>query len=299
LIFEGGGIRGCAYSRIPEVLQEFEILGEISKVAGSSAGAIMAVLLALKYDPNEIKNMMIDVNFADFKDNIRYIMYPYNILFKSGIYPGTKFELWVKSKIAAKTGNELTTFAELFEKNNIELVITGTSLTTGSVKYFSYKTTPDMPIWLACRISISIPFFFMPVKYDGHVYADGGILYNYPIWVFDNPQSYEYDSDKLDFVSERTLGFKLVSSSNCDFVSSMPKILPCIEMFYMLFHTFMKFVDSSYVQKTYWDRTVGINTEDVSTAEFDVSKDKKDSIILNGYLNTKQYLENKIESLSL
>jgi NTE family protein len=181
----------------------------------------------------------------------------------------------------------------------MELVITGTSLTSGSVKYFSYKTTPNMPIWLACRISISIPFFFMPITYNGDIYADGGILYNYPIWIFDDPLSYEYDSDKLDFVSEQTLGFKLVSSGSCDFVSTMPKSLPCINIFYMLFNTFLKFIDSSYVQKTYWDRTIGINTEDVTTTEFDINEDKKMQIMLNGYLNTKQYLANKIESLSL
>lgn len=299
MIFEGGGIRGCAYSRIPEVLEEFRILGNINKVAGSSAGAIMATLLALKYSPGDIHKMMRDVNFGDFKDRVSYFMYPYNILFKSGIYPGTKFELWMKSQIKAKTGSELTTFQELYQNTGMELVITGTSLTSGEVKYFSYKTTPGMPIWLACRISISIPFFFMPVEYEGHIYADGGILYNYPIWVFDDPTSYEYDSEKLDFISEQTLGFKLVSADMHDFVSSMPKILPCVTMFSLLFHTFLKFIDSSYVQKTYWDRTVGINTEDVSTAEFDVSEEKKDKIILNGYLNTKQYLINKIESLYL
>lgn len=156
-----------------------------------------------------------------------------------------------------------------------------------------------MPVWLACRISISIPFFFMPVEYDGELYADGGILYNYPLWVFDNPNSYEYETAKLDFLSEQTLGFKLVSTGQCDFVSTMPKSLPIINMFYMLFGTFLKFIDSSYVQKTYWDRTIGINTENVTTAEFDIDEERKNRIISNGYANAKQYLLNKIESLRL
>lgn len=34
-------------------------------------------------------------------------------------------------------------------------------------------------------MSSSIPFFFIPSKLQGNVIVDGGILSNYPIWIFD------------------------------------------------------------------------------------------------------------------
>lgn len=260
----------------------------------------MATLIALRYRPDEICNTMRSLNFADFKDPAPlYVISIYNLLFRSGLYSGKKFETWIKQIIQDKVNDPCITFADLYQITNIELVITGTSLSDGLVKYFSYKTTPDMPVWLACRISISIPCFFMPVEYNGNIYADGGILYNYPIWIFDNPHSYEYETDKIDFLSEQTLGFKLVSTGNCDFVSTMPKLLPILNVFYLLFNTFLKFIDSSYVQKTYWDRTIGINTETVTTTEFDIDENRKLRLISNGYYNTKQYLINKLESLKL
>lgn len=299
-MLEGGGVRGYAYSLVPKALEEFDILKNITKVAGSSAGAIMATLLALKYTPEKIHNKMRSLDFNQFRDtSFTYFTPAYNLIFKSGLYSGKKFELWMKEQINEVTGNPNTTFSELYELTDMELVITGTSLTTKSVKYFSYKTTPDMSVWLACRISISIPFFFMPIEYNGEIYADGGILYNYPLWVFDNPDSYEYEASKIDLLSERTLGFKLVSTGQCDFVSTMPKVFPIFNTFCMLFGTFLKFIDSSYVQKTYWDRTIGINTENVTTTEFNVDEDRKNRIVNNGYSNTRQYLSNKLEVLKL
>jgi len=298
LVFEGGGVKGLAYTKIPKVLKEFGILHNINKVAGSSVGSIIALLIALKYDSEEIIEIMKNLNLAEFKDTRpSYTWKMYNLVFKCGIYSGQLFENWIKEHIYYITGSYETTFKELYEYSEIELVITGTSLATKSTQFFSYKTTPDMEIWQACRISVAIPCFFTPVKIDNDLYVDGGLLYNYPIWIFDNPFSYEYNIENLDFQSELTLGFKLVSSKSSDFVSSMPKILPIITFFYMLIGTFLGFIDNSYMQQTYWDRTVGIDTSDIQTTEFNISDERKNLLIKNGYENTKIYLQNKLDSI--
>jgi len=46
LVFEGGGIKGIAYAGALEVLEKENILSDIKRVAGTSAGAITATLLA-------------------------------------------------------------------------------------------------------------------------------------------------------------------------------------------------------------------------------------------------------------
>ena len=52
----------------------------------------------------------------------------------------------------------------------------------------------ELEVALAVRMSMSIPFFFRPVVYgqgqhqkQKHWIMDGGMLSNFPIWLFDSP----------------------------------------------------------------------------------------------------------------
>lgn len=51
LVFEGGGVKGIAYVGAMEVLEEKGILKNITRVGGTSAGAINALLAGLNYTP--------------------------------------------------------------------------------------------------------------------------------------------------------------------------------------------------------------------------------------------------------
>lgn len=293
LVFEGGGIKGAAYAKVPRALAEYGILDKVTKVAGSSAGAIISVLICLKYAPDKIETMIRELEFIDFKDYVPLIsLRVFNILFKSGEYSGHRFEKWLRHRIQYKTGSKDTTLQELYNWSGIELVLTGTCLTTRTIEYFSHKTFPEMPVWVACRISMSIPGFFMPFTWNDQVYVDGGILYNYPIWIFDNPTNYSFNVTAIDFLSERTLGFKLISQPGCDTISRLPNILPVLTTFYTILGILLEHVDVSYVHQSYWERTVGLDTEDVHTTEFNITPEKKDKLIENGYNNTKIYLDN-------
>jgi len=97
----------------------------------------------------------------------------------------------------------------------LDLYITGTDLSNRTSRVFSYETTPDMEVALAVRISMSIPLFFetVPFRFPGtdkdQLYSDGGVLWNYPISLFDDPKY----CDKLDDgINLETLGFFLFSS---------------------------------------------------------------------------------------
>ena len=54
LVLEGGGIRGLAYPGVLQVLEEKSILKNIEKVAGTSAGAIIALMVGLGYNSHDI-----------------------------------------------------------------------------------------------------------------------------------------------------------------------------------------------------------------------------------------------------
>ena len=68
LVFEGGGIKGLAYGGALQVLEEQRILPQIERVAGTSAGAITAMLVALRYPPSEIRKLLFDLDFKQLED---------------------------------------------------------------------------------------------------------------------------------------------------------------------------------------------------------------------------------------
>ena len=58
LVFEGGGVKGVAYVGALQVLEDRGIAGRVDAVAGTSAGAITAALVAAGYSAAELKTTM-------------------------------------------------------------------------------------------------------------------------------------------------------------------------------------------------------------------------------------------------
>jgi len=49
------------------------------------------------------------------------------------------------------------------------------------VEVFGTRATPDLPVATAMRVAISIPIFVEPVRVEGHLYGDGGIVNIFPV----------------------------------------------------------------------------------------------------------------------
>lgn len=65
-VFEGGGVKGIA---LVGALEEIEQAGyHFVNVAGTSAGAIAATLVAAGYSAAELKSIMMDLPFHKFMD---------------------------------------------------------------------------------------------------------------------------------------------------------------------------------------------------------------------------------------
>lgn len=295
LIFEGGGMKGIAYARVPEILNEKGILQNIKKVAGSSAGSIAALMISLKYPPDVIRDKMTNMSFDEFHDTTSYTFRIINLLTSVGINDGSYFTEWIQYIIRYQTANPETTFMEAFQMYGIELVITGTNVNTGKTEYFSYKTTPNMPLWIAMRISTAIPIFFTPVIYNEQVYVDGGILSNYPIWIFDNDNSYEVDLTRMDEYNPKTLGFKLESDYDIHDSNLNQYPIKSISMIFSLLYLLLNYVYDVYDVYKFTNRTVSIDVLNVTSTKFDLNSHTKKILIQNGYDATKKFLKNKEE----
>ena len=195
LVFEGGGVKGIAYVGALEVLDKEGILQNIERVAGTSAGAMVAVLVGLGYSAEEMKDVLWNIKFRNFLDKSWGLIRNTGRLIEDyGWYKGDFFRDLMAKYIKDKTGNGEVTFGRIKEMREKEhkpfrdINLIGADLSTGLSTVFSAATTPDMKVADAARISMSIPLIFAAVKGangDDHIHVDGGLLENYAIKVFD------------------------------------------------------------------------------------------------------------------
>ena len=95
IVFEGGGVKGLAYVGALQVMESEGLLAKVQRVAGTSAGAITACLVALKYSAEDITKIVKSMDLGSFDDK--------EGLFKKlhyyGLHPGNTFLTWLKSQI--------------------------------------------------------------------------------------------------------------------------------------------------------------------------------------------------------
>lgn len=187
IVISGGGIRSIAVIGTLKYLEQNNILLSIKKYAGSSAGAVLVLLLNIGYTPSEIYDSIFSQKSSMVYDN--FIKIPYNLLVNYGLFSGVKIADYLSELIVKKGFDKNTSFKQLYEKTGKTIVLTGSSLTDRDTYYFNHHNTPEMKVIDAVRISIGIPLFFTSVKYTidniSHVFVDGGMLNNFPLYYFD------------------------------------------------------------------------------------------------------------------
>ncbi len=197
LIFEGGGVKGVAYVGALQELETRQIMSQIKRVGGTSAGAINAVLLSIGFTLKETQKILMTLDFNNFMDDSWGIVRDTNRLISEfGWYKGDFFKEWIGALIREKTGNENSTFNDLNNQDCLDLYLIGTNLSTGFSEVFSVEHTPRMRVADAVRISMSIPLFFASVRtMRNDNYVDGGVFNNYPIKLFDR-EKYVHKKDR-------------------------------------------------------------------------------------------------------
>ena len=138
LVFEGGGVRGIAYVGALEVLDNEGILKNIKRVAGTSAGAMVAVLVGLNYTASEISEVLWSLNFQKFLDDSFGCARDFDRLINEyGWYKGDFFRNLMADLIKDKTGNGEATFKDLAKAKKFrDIYLIGADLSTGFSKVF-------------------------------------------------------------------------------------------------------------------------------------------------------------------
>lgn len=190
-VFSGGGVKGVALAGAYEALEEKGF--RFARLAGTSAGAVIAAFIASGYSSKEIHALIEEVDGERLLDQ-RYSFLPLKMLqwvsiyWRLGLFKGDTLEKWIADLLRAKG---VRVFGDL-KKGSLRLI--ASDLTNGTMivlpdDLVRYGLNPDMfPVARAVRMSCSIPYFFEPIKLKTDTgtatVVDGGVLSNFPIWLF-------------------------------------------------------------------------------------------------------------------
>ena len=286
-VFEGGGVKGIALAGAVAVAEEHGY--RWSNVAGTSAGAIMAALIAAGYSAREIKKIMEELDYSKFKDEGTLDKLPLgkiaSLIFEKGIYEGEFFLNWIKGLLREKN---VHTFSDLImeefkddERYRFKLRVVASDISRSRMLVLpqdiaDYGIRPeDLNVAYAIRMSMSFPFFFEPVKLrnmktDQVSYViDGGALSNFPVWLFDTEGG---------MPEWPTFGFKLVEPG----YGSPNEVKGPISYLTALISTMTEAHDARYIEDGAFVRTIPIPTLGVQTTEFDLSREKSDALNQSG-----------------
>ena len=289
-VFEGGGVKGIGLVGAVAVAEERGY--QWANVAGTSAGAIVAALLAAGYNAAEMKEIMDELDYNNFKDTSLLDRVPLvgpmaSMIFEKGIYEGKFIENWIRELLRKKN---VQTFNDLVleeykddERYRFKLRVVASDISQGRLLVLpqdiaDFGIQPEnLNVAAAVRMSMSIPFFYEPVKLRNKetnqisYIVDGGILSNFPVWLFDT---------EGEIPEWPTFGFRLVEPEE---EREIPhQVRGPISLFAALFSTMMQAHDARYIKDEQFIRTIPIPTLGIGTTEFDISRERSEALYQSG-----------------
>jgi NTE family protein len=296
-VFSGGGIKGLAFAGALQAAAEAGY-PEWHQLAGTSAGAITAMTLAVGYDAAGIKAQLDAFDFAKIADygGPLHIGVVENIAVHRGLTHGKVLHQWIRD-LLAHAPKPATKFGELDGR----LKVVGTDIAHRRMVVFpddvglyvdddDKPLVPDeFPIADAVRISAGFPYFFPPLKLRDAVtkkegvMVDGGVVSAYPVFLFDAPKP-----------EHPTWGFRLFGGSSREqpLYDAVDGPDWPIDMLWGVLDTSINALDSLEM-KPFGNRTISIPTGAVPTLEFSLTAEQKQFLYDSGYNSAKQFFASK------
>ena len=311
-VFEGGGVKGIAFVGALEAAEQAGITRWVN-VAGTSAGAIVASLLASGHTPRELRSILDATDYARFADygwGGKYLGGARNALRGRGLCPGKAFTDWLAERFSeSPLGKPDPTFADVQRelppdltaderaRARYRLRVIASDISEGRMLVLpddieGYQdgdgrplTSDSLPIVRAVRMSMSFPYFFEPVTLlrDGrpHLIVDGGLLSNFPVFLF--------DGDKPP-LRRWTFGFRLFGGTPPERppYRRVPRPLWQLPLGKAMFFAATEAWDQR-LSKASRVRTIGIPTGNVPTLKFTLSQTDRDMLRASGHSTAEQF----------
>jgi predicted acylesterase/phospholipase RssA len=266
-----GGIKGISFLAALNYLEKHNHidLEKVDKYTCVSVGSIIGILLVIGYKITELCDLIKELDYNEIKPDFNLDL----MIDKFGFDNGDTLMIYIQNIILKKIDNINITFLELYNLTKKEIYIATTNFSKNQEKIFNYKDTPNVPIILAIRMSISIPLIYTPVLYENEYYVDGALINS--IYVFNNA-----DLEKTLLIYVNNYVPPPINSIKDILIGSLR---------IMCDQTIRKDIDKY--------NSLKINCIDILfSAESEISKDIIELLILNGECSAENYLRNRIKN---
>ncbi|GAA4267031.1 patatin-like phospholipase family protein [Frondihabitans peucedani] len=309
LVLEGGGVKGIGLAGAVITLADAGYV--FPRVGGTSAGAIVACLVAAyqtrKVPLSQIRRDMEELDYTRFRDQSRFqrtfghVGRAASLLAHQGVYRTDYLASWLAGKLdplGIRTFRDLRidgdTGTGLPPERRYRLVVHTSDLSRKCLvrlpwdlpKYLLPETASEESrlaaidgyrVVDAVRASMSIPWFFRPFTQSSDAgsctWVDGGLLQNFPITVFNR------NDGRLD--RWPTFGVKL--SGRPRPTQKERAVLGNIAELRAVAATALgQWNRYSLSDSGVDDRTVWVDTDDVSATDFGISRDVQERLYANG-----------------
>lgn len=276
LVLSGGHFKGMSYIGVFKAIEELNISADLVNILGVSSGSLFSLPYILGLNSTQIENILNALSLEQlYNINVSSIL---DIDIDYGIDDGNKITNLLKIIIKKVLHNENATFKDLKAfRPKLNFIVGAANICKKAYEYFSYETTPDMPLYMAVRISISIPFYFKSVLYNDCYYIDGAFINNYPIDYFD---------DDID----NTLGIIFTNTdmnpATNNLGTYMYKVTTCVMS-----------IMQNYLKVKYSKNTFELNISyDISSLSFDINTKK--ALVSLGYTEFLKFYKIKYGEVS-
>jgi len=275
LVLSGGGSKGFAYFGVYQALTELDpnFMNHLESLAGTSAGAIMATLIALRYKPKDLYSFITSFDYNKLK-SWDFL----NILKNQGLETGEHIIVFIRKIIAHKIHPPKSdpTFQDLYDYHPYTLNIVVTHLNTYQMKVYNHLQTPDMSVAEAVRQSMSMPMMMTPMKMinsedQTDYYVDGGLVNNFPIDLY--PDADETFGVLVENTQER---YEIANNE---------------EYIYHVMMCGYHQMTQSKIQKYTQTRILQIDAGDISMTHFDLPYEQRAKLYQIGHQTTLKYFQ--------
>jgi predicted acylesterase/phospholipase RssA len=215
LVISGGGPILLQFLSAIQELENKNYLNtkEIETIYGTSAGALIGVMIALKFDWETLNDYIIKRPWQDvFPIKVQNILDAYT---KKGIFDIKTVEKCFKPLLDAKDIPLDINLEDFYNITKIELHMITFEVNKFKVEDISYKTYPKLSLLKAVQMSCAIPILMSPVCINDKCFIDGGVACNYPL-------NFCIESGKSN---DEILGFKNKYANDENFITESSSLL--------------------------------------------------------------------------
>jgi len=310
LVLEGGGVKGLGL--VGAVLRLMREGYVFPRVAGSSAGAIVAALLAAGASADQLAGAMGRLEYPRVPDGsgprIPGVTALYSMLRRSGVYEGDYIQDFLATeleRLGVRTFADLRYDDERADSNakpyqRYKLVVMATDITHGRLLRFPWDypllhlDRDKQSVAEAVRASISIPLFFEPVTiHDGDTgvpttLVDGGILSNFPIEIFDRTDG---DDPRWPTLGVKVMPVLPVGSPELFPGLPRPRLAP-VRLLEQVIATAIVGNDQTYLERPcVRRRAIQVDASAVGIVEFDAAAPKREAVVAKGDEAARTFLD--------